>query len=134
MEKCSNQSHRRDLTRILQTLARSKFRSRFSLDAKDKEYIRRVGMEKIRGYAYDFIEQRLAPAQPKNDGKQALFRGHPVFKAQHATATCCHGCLSKWHHIPKGRPLSREEIDFVVSLIMEWIARQASVNTNTSPF
>ncbi len=28
-------------------------------------------------------------AEPRNDGKQTPFRGHPVFTAQHATATCC---------------------------------------------
>jgi hypothetical protein len=33
-------------------------------------------------------------------------RGHPVFIAQHATATCCRGCLAKWHDIPAGRALT----------------------------
>ena len=40
--------------------------------------------------------------------------GHPVFVAEHATATCCRGCLAKWHGIEKGRVLSAEEIDYVV--------------------
>ena len=48
-------------------------------------------------------------------------RGHPVFISQHATATCCRGCLEKWHHIPKGRKLSNDEIDYVVDVIMKWI-------------
>jgi hypothetical protein len=44
-----------------------------------------------------------------NDGKQTPMRGHPVFIAQHATATCCRGCLEKWHAIPHGRALSEQE-------------------------
>lgn len=50
-------------------------------------------------------------------------RGHPVFIAQHATATCCRGCLNKWWKIPKGRELTEEEVDFVVGLIMAFIKK-----------
>ena len=48
-------------------------------------------------------------------------RGHPVFVAQHATATCCRGCLAKWHGIPVGRPLSDMEEDYVVSIQLAWL-------------
>jgi len=51
-------------------------------------------------------------------------KNHPVFIAQHATATCCRGCISKWHGIEKGRVLNAAEVDFVVALIMGWIQRQ----------
>ena len=51
-------------------------------------------------------------------------RGHPVFVAQHATATCFRGCLEKWHHIPKGRELTETEQEYVVNVIMEWIRRE----------
>lgn len=51
-------------------------------------------------------------------------KGHPVFIAEHATATCCRGCLYKWHKIRKGKDLSEKEIKYVVDIIMEWISRQ----------
>ena len=51
-------------------------------------------------------------------------KGHPVFIAEHATATCCRGCLNKWHKIRKGKDLSEKEIKYVVDIIMEWINRQ----------
>ena len=51
-------------------------------------------------------------------------RGHPVFITQHATATCCRGCISKWHGIEKGRVLNKKEMEYIVALIMEWIERQ----------
>ena len=51
-------------------------------------------------------------------------RGHPVFIAQHATGTCCRGCLEKWHHISKNRNMSNEDVDYVVDVIMTWIYRE----------
>lgn len=108
----------------LNTLKRSKFRSKFRLSQKDRDYIATKGLETIQDHAYQFINSRVAPAFPKNDGKQTPMRGHPVFIAQHATATCCRGCISKWHGIPKARALNKKEIDFIVSLIMEWNEEQ----------
>ncbi|HBB44544.1 MAG TPA: DUF4186 domain-containing protein, partial [Clostridiales bacterium] len=56
--------------------------------------------------------------------KQTPMHGHPVFVAQHATATCCRGCLCKWHKIEQNKQLSESEQQFVVGLIMEWIKNQ----------
>ena len=109
---------------ILDKLAKSKFRSRFKLRAKELEYIKDKGMNIIKDHAYDIILKRLAPIDIKNDGKQTPMRGHPVFIAQHATGCCCRGCLFKWHGIPKNRELSNNEINYIVMLIMEWIKRQ----------
>ena len=109
---------------ILQRLSHSEFRSRFQLSLEEISYIKKKGMETIRRHAEDFIRQRLFPAEILNDGKQTPMRGHPVFIAQHATATCCRSCLQKWHGIPKGRELTEEEQDYVVSVILEWLYRQ----------
>ncbi len=108
----------------LNRLKKSNFRSKFKLKDVDKKYVQEKGYEVIKSHAYDFINSRLAPQNPTNDGKQTPMRGHPVFIAQHATATCCRGCLNKWYYIEKNRPLTANEIDFVVALIMAWIKRQ----------
>jgi len=105
-------------------LGRSKFRSRFKLSAADCAYIAEKGLDTIRRHAEDFVRQKLAPAHPVNDGKQTPMRGHPVFKAQHATATCCRGCMEKWWKVPQGIDLSPERQEKAVNLIMRWIARQ----------
>jgi Domain of unknown function (DUF4186) len=49
-----------------------------------------------------------------------------VFIAQHATATCCRGCLAKWHGIGKGRPLHPAEITHVTAVIERWLRKQAA--------
>lgn len=105
-------------------LSQSKFRSSFLLKSNDRYYVSDKGMDTIHSHARDFVQKRLAPAHPPNDGKQTPMRGHPVFVAQHATATCCRGCLEKWHHIPRGREMTEREQEYVVNIIMEWIDRQ----------
>ena len=105
----------------LVSLRKSKFRSKFKLSQKDRDYIAAKGLETIKEHAFQFINSRVAPDFPKNDGKQTPMRGHPVFIAQHATATCCRKCIQKWHGIEKGRALNEAEIDYVVMLILGWI-------------
>ena len=87
-------------------------------------YVEEKGMETVRRHAADFVRMRLAPATPLNDGRQTPKKGHPVFIAQHATATCCRGCLEKWWKVPRGTVLSLERQDKIVELIMEWIGRE----------
>ena len=109
---------------LFQRLGQSEFRSSFSLKSNDRHYVREKGMDVVRRHAQDFIGKRLAPAAPANDGRQTPMRGHPVFVAQHATATCCRGCLAKWHGIAEGAALSETEQAYLVDVIMEWITRQ----------
>lgn len=105
----------------LHDLSNSKFRSSFKLKDSDKKYINEKGLDKIKEHAYDFIGKRLAPKYIPNDGKQTPMKGHFVFIAQHATATCCRKCLRKWHKIDENKELTDLEIDYVVELIMQWI-------------
>ena len=109
---------------ILDRLAKSKFRSRFKLRAKELEYIKDKGLDTIYSHACDFIWDRIASAELANDGKQTPMRGHPVFIAQHATATCCRGCIEKWHKFSQHRELTQTEQEYLVSVIMNWIKRQ----------
>lgn len=108
----------------LDELSRSKFRSSFHLRKYMIKYIDDKGMDTVLKHAYDFINKNLKPADIPNDGKQTPMKGHPVFIARHATATCCRGCLEKWHGISKGKELNNNEVNYVVSLIMEWIRRE----------
>ncbi|QTE02360.1 DUF4186 domain-containing protein [Streptomyces cyanogenus] len=114
----------RSLDQLLDALARQPFRARFHLRGRDRATAGLKGPATIRWHAYDLVAKRLAPAEPYKDGKQTPYRGHPVFVAQHATATCCRGCLQRWHGIPKGRTLTRDEHVYVVDVICHWIARE----------
>ena len=116
---------------LFRRLSESKFRRRFRLSEKDKRYVADKGFETIRSHAADMISKRIAPAVIPNDGKQTPTKGHPVFIAQHATACCCRGCISKWHHIDAGHGMTEREQAYIVDVIMTWIKREMEGYTRT---
>jgi len=108
----------------LDKLSRSKFRGSFKLTKKERAYLDEKGIEVMRSHAQDFVRQKIAPANPVNDGKQTPMHGHPVFKAMHATACCCRDCLNKWYRIPKGQELTDDQQERIVRLLLAWIEKQ----------
>ena len=119
-----NNNAKKIINNKLDELSRSKFRSSFHLRKYMITYIDEKGLDKVKEHAYDFINKNLKPAEIPNDGKQTPMKGHPVFIARHATATCCRGCLEKWHHISKGVELTDNQVNYVVELIMAWINKE----------
>ena len=112
----------KDLDLLFEKLKKSPFRSRFTLRGRELLYLREKGIEKVMEHASAFIGERLAPADIPNDGKQTPMRNHPVFIAQHATASCCRKCLMKWHGIPAhGHALTDEEKEYVLALLKRWM-------------
>ena len=110
------------MEKMLNRLNNSKFRSSFHLNKKMKDYVNDKGIDVIKEHAYKFVNERIKVYDANKDGKQTPMRqNHPVFIAQHATATCCRGCIEKWHHITKIKILNDKEIDYIVNLIMKWI-------------
>ena len=115
---------------IINKLQTSKFRNSFHLKKKELNYIKEKGMDTIKSHAIDFINQKLAPANPLNDGKQTPMKNHPVFIAMHACACCCRTCLYKWHNIPKNKELNNKEKEYILNLLMTWIKKELINNTN----
>ena len=70
--------------------------------------------------AYPFLQNMYSA----DDGKQTPMRGHPVFIAQHATATCCRECIRKWHKMQPGKELSQVQQEYLVDVIMTWIQKE----------
>lgn len=113
-----------EVDQLFDRLSNSKFRKSFKLKPKELQYLKDKGMETVMGHALDFVGTRIAPSDPPNDGKQTPYRNHPVFVAQHATATCCRGCIEKWHKFPRGRRLEENEIKYILGVIKKWLERQ----------
>ena len=116
-----------DIDQRIDRIGRQRFRQKFHLYARDRATVELRGMDTIRTHAHDLIAKKLAPAEPHKDGKQTPYRGHPVFVAQHATATCCRSCLERNHDIPKGRELTKKERAYVIDVICRWIERERAV-------
>jgi len=122
-----------DIDARLRRLAAQPFRARFRLRGRDRAIAELRGPETVRRHAEQLIAQRLAPAHPVKDGKQTPYRGHPVFVAQHATATCCRTCLHKWHDIAPGVALTPTQQTHVVDVICRWIELDMSPPAGQRP-
>ena len=110
-----------DIDEAFRRLARSSFRRKFHLQGRELAYLQTWGLPHVMKQAGDLLRTRLFPAVIPNDGRQTPWRNHPVFVAQHATATCCRGCLEKTHEIAKGHALSEEEKAHVLAVIERWL-------------
>jgi hypothetical protein len=113
-----------ELDRLIDRIGAQPFRSKFHLRGRDRATAILRGSATMREQARELVDTRLAPAFPRNDGKQTPYRGHPVFVAQHATATCCRSCLARNHGIEPGRELTAAERRHVVDVICRWIERE----------
>jgi hypothetical protein len=113
-----------DLDEVFRHLALSKFRRRFRLQGRDLAYLETWGLAHVMKQAEEILRKRVAPEVIPNDGRQTPWRNHPVFVAQHATATCCRGCLEKTHGITKGHALTDEEMKHVLAAIERWLSSQ----------
>jgi hypothetical protein len=114
-----------DLDETFRRLGANAFRRKFVLRGRELAYLQTWGLEKVMRDAEGFIRTRVAPAEPKNDGRQTPWGNHPAFVAQHATATCCRGCLEKWHAIPRGHELTPDEVGHVLEVIRRYLAASA---------
>jgi hypothetical protein len=112
----------------LDEIGRQRFRAKFHLRPGDRDRSLALvrGPTAMRKHAAEIIARRLAAAEPRNDGRQTPYRGHPVFVAQHATATCCRSCLERNHKIAKHRELTAEQQAYVIDVICRWIEREVS--------
>lgn len=119
-----NRIQKEYIAKKLQALQHSKFRSSFHLRKYMNSYIDQKGMPLIEKHCEAFIEKNLNNITLSKDGQQTPMKNHPVFIAQHATATCCRSCLEKWHHIPKNRNLTEKEKRYIKALIITWIEKE----------
>jgi hypothetical protein len=110
-----------DLDEAFRRLQASSFRRKFRLAGRELAYLQTWGLTHVMKQARELLLKRLAPAVIPNDGRQTPWRNHPVFVAQHATATCCRGCLAKVHEIPAGHTLTEEELAHVLGAIERWL-------------
>ena len=122
----------RPLDDVFAALAGSAFRRRFRLGVAERAYVGERGLARVLVEAEELVARRLAPAAPPNDGKQTPFRGHPVFVAQHATGTCCRGCLEKWHGVPRGEALTDEQQAHVIAAVDRWLRAQLDAGGRAS--
>ncbi len=111
----------KDWNTLKEKLAKDGRLEQFTLGEPEQEYVTSRGMEILRLHAADFVNKRLAPANPKNDGRQTPTKGHPVFIAQHACGCNDRASVADFFGYEMGRELTDGEVDIIVDVILRWI-------------
>ncbi len=111
----------KDWTALKKKLAKDGRLDKFVLGEPEQEYVTSRGMDILRLHATDFVNKRLAPENPKNDGRQTPTKGHPVFIAQHATGCNDRDSLEQFFGIKKGKELTEAQVNKIVDAILRWI-------------
>lgn len=119
----------KDADHTIQALQYELFRHVYwhkTVDDKAMAHARKRGLQNLRIDAEKIIRTRVSPASKDifRDGTQTPLRGKLVYYAQHATATCCRKCAEEWHGIDRNRPLSQDEIRYMVDLIMLYVRKR----------
>lgn len=108
-------------SKLLEKVAESDYRAEIDLGPEDMDYVNSRGFDMMVRHAHDFVERRLGPARPRNEGKQTPLKGHPLFLAQHATGADSRAALSEYHGIAEGKKLSRQQMDYVTDVVLRWL-------------
>jgi hypothetical protein len=120
---------RRDLsdTPALQAELRKEWiRSQFwnkGMDQKSADLLARATRDVIRARIRKELAIGVGVARPFADGMRVPVRdekleGHPIFYAQHATASCCKKCAFYWWGFPRNEQYTGEQIDFLTDMCM----------------
>lgn len=113
-----------DIETIRSKLDKDGRSSEFQLGDAEIEYIQSRGIDILRLHATDFIQKRIAPAEPKNDGHQTPTKGHPVFIAQHACGCHDRDAVETYFCFKKGKQLSDKEVTLIVDVLINWMNDQ----------
>jgi hypothetical protein len=85
-------------------------------------HARKKGRVMMREAVEKRLMQSVGKAQNWREGHQTPWIGkNSTFYAQHATATCCRPCIELWHGIEQGRDLTKEEVEYLSSLVCRYI-------------
>ncbi len=108
----------------LHSLRRELVRHHFwhrEIDEKARLHARRKGRVGLAAAAEKRIRKSVGDAEPVWDGRQTPLDGNILFYAQHALACCCRTCMEYWHGIPKGTPLSEDQIRYLTDLVLTYV-------------
>jgi hypothetical protein len=97
-------------------------RKQFILTQKEKEYITKIGLIKVREDVTEYINKIIK--RPVKTDKLDFCNNHPVMPAKFATGLCCRQCMSECFKIKEYVILTDEQEIKLVLVIMKWIQSQ----------
>jgi hypothetical protein len=97
-------------------------RNKFKLNSKEIQFVKKVGLIKIRDDVSDYIRIRIK--HPSPDEKFELDTNHPIHTAKIAKGLCCRVCASECYKIKEWSILSDDQVDKYSMMLMKWIHEQ----------
>ncbi|WP_158385659.1 DUF4186 family protein [Candidatus Nitrososphaera evergladensis] len=96
------------------------------IERKIVESAKKKGLGMLRQEAENRLRKYVNKCSNENpwDGRQTPLEGNIIYYSQHATATCCRKCIEAWHGINRNHPLSDEEIQYLVGLMMYYVEKK----------
>jgi hypothetical protein len=93
------------------------------LDETSKGLLLGMTRGDLRAFVREELAKGIAPPRPWGDGRRVpvegpKLEGHPLFYAQHATASCCKKCAYYWWGLPRDQQYSDPQLDFLTSMCM----------------
>jgi hypothetical protein len=93
------------------------------LDQKSIEFLASTSRVEMRSLVRKELAKVVGPPRPFMDGTRVpvddeKLTGHPLFYAQHATASCCKRCAYYWWGYPRDKQYTDEQIDFLTDMCM----------------
>ncbi len=122
--------HRRDpqdINYLVATMATEWIRHHYWCEPYDKEALVRarvLGRRELQEWMVRRLATTIGGPADDFDWQGTPYEGHVVFYAQHATATCCRSCVEEWHGIPRDRPLTDREMEYMILLVNAYLARR----------
>ncbi len=97
-----------------------------TIDERAMAHAQKKGFQQLREAAEKRILKSVNIPSRENswDGRQTPLHGNLIYYAQHATATCCRKCAEEWHGIDRNRPLTQDEVKYMVDLIMLYVKKR----------
>jgi hypothetical protein len=118
--------HKKDITDsdfVFQELRKELIRHVYwhmPINDSDKTTAIKNGLKKIENDALERMTTVIGIESPFRDGITPYF-GNIIYYGQHATGCCCRVCMEYWHGIPKGRVLTKKEIEYCTKLILAYV-------------
>jgi hypothetical protein len=85
--------------------------------------VRKLDPDELKKRVLSRLNTTLQKIKSENiwDGRQTSFDDDLIFWAQHATGTCCRGCLEYWHGIDANSPITTDTYEYLQQLIIEYL-------------
>lgn len=97
-------------------------RNSIKLSQEEKNYIKKVGLIKIRNDAEEYISKRIKI--PHSTDKVDYPENHPLYPARLATGLCCRKCMAEVLNIKEWTFLNDDKEENMVCILVKWIQKQ----------